>query len=229
MKKTVLATLLLALVAFPVSAALISVEMTGTVTSVEFPLGAEFSIGEAITLSYVFDTETPDTNPAEEQGTYIGTIKSSSILIGDYALTAVGVGAILIRDGAFGEDLYGVLIEDEIFSFTRPGANLQGASVAELDPFSIVGTLRDTNREAYSSDTLPTTFPDLSLFEVKEIELAFAEEILSGRATGTARVFGTIETAVIVPDRSPVPEPATLPLFLSALATLGFMRRRRAA
>ena len=227
MKRAILTALLLALYTFPASATLISVEMTGAVTSVEIPLGAEFSSGEAITFSYVFDTETPDTNSTDEQGTYLSTIKSASVLIGDYNLTAVGAGNIFIRDGAFGQDLYGVLIEDPIFAATRSGAILQGDPVADLNPFAIVATLRDTDAEVYSSDTLPTSFPDLSLFEVIEFELAFAEEILSGRATGTSRVYGSIETAVIVPEPTPASEPTTLVLLGLGLAGLGFARKRK--
>ncbi len=198
MKKTILATLFLALFAFPASAGLIRVEMTGTVTSVEHPLGGEFSIGETITLLYDFDTTTSDTDPREEWGTYLGAIKAAFVLIGDYTLTVIGVGNILIRDGAFGEDLYGVLIEDVVFSSNRPGAILQGASVAGLNPFAIGVDLQDLDAEVYSSDTLPTSFPDLSLFEVKEFELAFAEEILLGRAVGTSRVYGSIDTITVV-------------------------------
>lgn len=208
----------------PSQAKLISVEMKGAVTSKEFPLGAEFFTGEAFTFSYTFDPTALDVDGSDqnEQGFYLSSIKSAFLLIGDYALTAVGFGNIIIRDGAFGHDLYGILIEAPPFSNTRPGAILQGSSVAGRNPFGIVVTLSDQDKTAFNSDALPTALPDLSLFEGNEFELAFAESLDLGRAFGTARVYGRIDSIDFVDEARAVSEPTGLAIFGFGLAGIGF-------
>ena len=210
------------------AAPLYSVTVSGTVSSVEAPLGVEFVVGEAFTFSYTFDFDTPDTQAPTDTAFYQSAINSASLNIGDYPLTAVGLGNIVVRDDAFGSDQYGVLIEDPIFASTRPGAVHQGGSVAGLVPFAIVVTLRDNDSSVFASDALPTMLPLLSLFEVKEFELGFAGSLEPGRAFDTARVYGAINNITV----SAVPLPATLPLFaggLGLLSLIGWRRKRMAA
>lgn len=209
--------------------ALVSVELKGIVTARDGALAGEFIVGEPFTFSYAFEPTSPDIVPADDQAFYGASIKAANLLVGDYALVAVGVGNIIIRDDAFGHDLYGVLIEAPPFSNTRPGALLQGASVAGRIPFGITVTLADQDKVALASDALPTALPDLSLFETREFELAFAESLDFGRAFGTARVYGHIERVTFAVATASIPEPTHPIVFMLALGCLCLARGGRLA
>lgn len=214
-------TIALAICLIPMSSAaeIIIVEMKGNVSSRESVLGPEFSVGDEIKFSYKFDSETLDTQTsdaggeffAEENAFYPAAIISASLVIGDYKLSVIGSGNIIIRDGAFGDDLYGVLIEAPPSSGTRPGSLFDGNPVSGREPFAIVITLRDIDETVFSSDELVISLPRLSFFEEMSFELGFAESLDFGRAFGTARVFGTIISVNFAPERTVDPEPSSVP------------------
>lgn len=222
MKRFILALLLGAFV-LPlgnVSASTLTVVVEGVVTSVDVYLQGDFSIGSSMRLSYVFETQTLDSYVTDETaGLYLGAIQSANFEIGNYGLLITGGGNIFTRDGKFSQDLYAVELGRYPFIYDRPTANFLGDTVQDLFPYYAGISLNDWDEMAFTSDALPMAWPSLSVFEVNEITLGFANQLRSGVAYGVQRVEGVITSISVVPI------PAAVWLFGSALGLLGWMRR----
>lgn len=222
MKKIILASVLAVAVLSPntVCASMLTVVVEGVATSVDSQLLGEFSVSESMRLSYAFDTTTADSYSADDtRGLYLGSIQSASFKIGDYSVMITGAGNIFTRDGAFSEDLYAVEMGEWPFLDTRPTANLLGNTVGGRFPYYAGFGLHDLDETVFFSDAMPIAWPNLSLFESNEIELAFADELGSGVAFDVQRVQGIITSIQVVPV------PGAIWLFCSAMGLLGWRRR----
>ena len=222
-----LSVVAVALVFTPVASAFpITITALGNVTSIESPdseLHSEFSVGEPITLTYTYESTTPDADTlhGELRGSYIGAIVSASMTIGDYTVNTGG-GWIVINDDFFATnspDLYFPISERSPFAGSR-GVAFNGSDVGSRFPYFLGMELMDEDGTALSSDELPSAAPTLSDFELRRFELAFAEETTAGSAQGVARVFGQVTSIEVVP------EPSTALLLGMGLVGLGAGRKR---
>ncbi len=201
-----LAAALLLLAAGTAEAALVTFQFTGTVAVSSV---AGVSSGDAIKGFYTFDTAVADTfeEPPpipDGSGPHVGIypqVTAAGFQVG--ALTVLttfsngGSGAILTLNDRFGLDGYSVNV-GALFSLS----------------------LQDADQTALTSDDLPVTPPDVSLFESTQFYY------------NVGAIIGSLNTLVIGPPNvvEAVPAPAALSVLLGGLAILGMAqgRRRRA-
>lgn len=181
----------------------ITFDFAGSVTSVVPALSGTFSPGDTFSGSYTFESTTPDADPSPG-GFYAGAIIGLTFTIGPYTgtlgLCSSGPCDIFVQDNGFGP----CASVDCYFLNVIPS----GPSVAGVIPTSFQIGLNDFTGLAFSSDALPLTPPDLSLF------LPFFGVNFDSFAFG---VEGSITSFTLA---SPVPEPSTLLLLAAGIAGL---------
>lgn len=197
------AAAMLGLVAANAEAALVTFQFTGTVTVSSV---AGVSSGDTIKGFYTFDTAVADTfeEPPpipDGSGPHVGIypqVTAAGFQVGGLTVLTTfpndGSGAILTLNDRFGQDGYSVNV-GSLFSLS----------------------LQDTDQAALTSDDLPTTPPDVSLFESTQFYYSLGA------------VIGVLDTLVIGPPNvfEAVPAPAAWGLLLGGLALLGVAKRRR--
>lgn len=180
---------ILALLAMPVSAGAASVtfQFSGLVTdvfgSVFTPGGTGsngFSTGLPLSGSYTFDSSTPDSIAAANNGRYNGAIQNLTVNVGTYQATFTpGSSFIQVINRPIG-DIYEVRADGFI-----------GNAVNGRIPTSFRFELTDPTASVFSNDSLPTSPPSLSSFASSQWRLIF-------EATGR-RVQGAIGSLVPLP------------------------------
>lgn len=193
----------------PANAAPITFNFTGAVSGIGTqinPSGGPFSLSQAVTGSYTFDSSTSNTG-AGNTGTYSGTLSSFNVTIGTYvASLAAGANSIVVTNPINSiNDSYRVL---GLFSGDSVNGNAPASFELELKGPS----------SSFSNVLLPTTPPSVSSFATKEFRLLFGNGAASRVLT------------VTVSQLTAVPLPAAVILFgagLVALAGLGAGNRRQ--
>jgi len=226
MKKGIWAVWLAAAVSLaiggPAAATIITVGVTGTIDSIEtagFVFDGSVGNGTVMTGFCSYDTEAPDQEPGEYNGLY--PIISISMTIGNYTfmhnpLSSETAGFLVTTV----DPGYGVGSSDSYFEGTVFG----GGSPFTYDDiiwgytgFGLM-SLSTRSNEYISTDALPSSFPDLSVFEVgKGFGAGFYDE--SG--------YKYFEISGEVTSLTVIPEPGTV--FLLGLGSLALIRKRKFA
>lgn len=135
-------------------AELVTYTFTGEVSLVDAGIASEFSVGEAVTGTYTFESTTPDSDGSANIGSYLNAVTAFSANIGgDYPITLDNSSEIRVRNNN-PNDSYSVDITDPMAA-TVNGLDLSLFSIFVSDPDATV----------FASDALPVTLPELSEFE----------------------------------------------------------------
>jgi hypothetical protein len=181
-------------------ASLITFAFEGVVTFEGTPApGGEvlpFSLGDSISGFYTFESTTPDQVPQDPgYGAHSDAVTGGAFNLAGYAFS-LGGGSIGVYDPFFGQ-----------FDFYDVGARPPSGQIVngfELNVFQLL--LQDTTQTAFSSDALPLVPPDLSLFDVHFVNLAFVTT--QGEVRYATPVFAEL-TSLSLREGVPVPAPAT--------------------
>ena len=198
--------IVLNLCAVNLHAELVTIHITAEVKYVDDPGGLledKVTVGDAITGSYSYNSDTPDNNPMSSLGAYwhYSSTYGINLSVGGFVFQTDpdNVELLLgIDNGTYGHDTY------HIISYN----NLPLSNGVEVN--HILWQLDDYSSAALSSDALPTTPPVLEDWESNYLLMTFGYK---GGSNIQARVTNVI------------PEPATL--LLLALGSLVLTRRRQ--
>lgn len=148
-----------------------------------FPsLPTEFSIGDTFTLTYIFESSTPDSHAGSSVGLYSGAVISATAIVGSYTASATGGNISVYNDDPSATDLYNVN------AFPVVGASVQGF-VSQ----STFLNLKDTSETAHSSDALLLSPPDPANYNLSSLTLNF-----NNNSTGaTAFVRASLESIIV--------------------------------
>jgi len=208
----------------PGVASLITFVAQGTVTSVDtalvFPFqppSPVFSVGDAFTVTFTFDSLTPDSNPDPNRGRYSNAITSLSVTVGAYTATASGNNSISVdNDLPFGTgDRYFIDLS------AMSGPSLNAFDVSSQTALLIMA---DSSGHALSSEALPISPADLAGFTLGGGGLALQFEDPMGDPVDPTEPLLAFVFADLT-SISLIPEPATW--LLLALGGLTLRRRRR--
>ena len=206
--------LLLGLLVAPTvaDAAPITFTFTGTVTQVDpdIPFDEPIEFGTPFTGSYVFESTTADGDASANGGSYTSVGGSLTLTIGGQTFLAADFLNISVGNDFSGSDFYTVFAQ----------------STGGLDVFDISLLLQDLNGTVFGSALLPIDAPPFSAFEVATLALtgmvADNQVEILGQLTSLVCTEGCGNTP------PPVPEPTTLLLLSTALATMRLRSRHRA-
>ncbi len=148
-------------------ASVIRFTFTGTVTEVSSPVSVPVKVGNPFTVSYTFETTTPDVEPDPNFGTYLGALINVEGQIGSLPIV-FSLGNIEIRNDSALGDVY---------------VAEAGAATSEL-----VVYLADWESGAFQSDDLPETL-ELAVYEWHSIAFtkflsATSQTLIGGTITG---------------------------------------------
>jgi PEP-CTERM motif-containing protein len=178
--------------------------LTGTVTTVDSPLTAQFSTGNTFSGTITFDDSSPDTYPDAPPfiGLYHNLFSAAHISFSNgYVADFSGGSSDMIVDNT-GPDLF-----DNYVPVT-------GASVGGMFPDLFEAELRDDQNVMLSSDHIPTTPPSFALADVHDGLLRFK--------LGQTSKFVSFN----VTSLTAVPEPATAALLIFGAALASILGRR---
>jgi len=211
MKRAIIALLVIlgvACSAGPAQGAIITIAIEGVVDYAYDPhgfLGADIEVGDLITGTYTYHTDTADSSPIEGYAAYWYYDAPGSISLSvkgvEFKTDPTNVDyRIAISDGYQSRDIYSV----------RSRNNLPLASGIVVD--EVYWVLEDSGQTAISSDALPTKAPILD-------DWMFNRVMINGPDRGLSfGITGHVTSAVVLP------EPATV-LLLVAGAVL--LRKRK--
>jgi hypothetical protein len=188
-----------------VRAAPVQFTFTGSVTDIPVnETSLVVSPGDPISGSYIFESTTPDGAASATEGSYTapsGAPYDLSVTVGGNLFSTndfLNVG--IANFGSLG-DFYTVL------------ACSPDVSCADLEMELF---LQDLDGTALTSDALPLTPPDLSLFAIRTFHV-FA--LIGGNALQIEGTIDTLTCPTCVP--TPIPEPGTLWLMVAGLMLVG--------
>jgi hypothetical protein len=153
-------------------AAPITFAFEGNLSEVDAPLASTWSLGQAFSGTYTFDSNAGDSG-APGVGDYLRAPQDFQATIGTVGLVAGipapigGLGSIHVYDGNFppGADSYRVSIVTA------------GPSVSEFSPASFRLGLIDSTGSALISTNLPTSPPILSAFQEQTATFTFFRQV----------------------------------------------------
>ena len=167
----------------PASAAPVTFNFAGTVTSVGSSLGASpFGSGPILLSgSYTFTPPTPNTGTGSPIATYNNTISNLTFQLGTYSNTpgTITPNSIIVANNFLGGDAYLVASR-----FSGPAVNGRNPLAFEID---LLG-----NSNAFANNSLPTTPPSLSSFTTQTFRILFT-------GGGHTLVLGTLTSLTAVP------------------------------
>jgi len=168
-------------------------------------LGGSIGIGDIITGSYSYNSDTPDTNPLSTVGDYWHYSAPYGISLGAGGLLfqtdPTGVDFLVeVGDNHTGQDAY----------LLRSYSNLTLASGVSVDHIS--WQLNDYSCTALSSDDLPLVPPVLGDWESNYLLITLGPK-------GSSSIQGTVTDVWLIP------EPGSI--FVLGLGALGLWRRRK--
>jgi hypothetical protein len=185
-------------------------------------LGGTIAAGDVFTGRFVFDSSTPDSNGDPTVGDYPGVAPPSGI--------SMTVGGHTFETDP--NNLSNIL--EVVNRPTGDSYLFRSRNNLPLSPTVILGSislqLDDLTGAAFSSDALPLTPPDLSLF-TQFFGLTVTGGIAGGTEGDPSFIFRSELLSLREIDTQVVPEPGTLLLFLTggmaALGRAGCRRLRR--
>ena len=213
---------LLSVFGLPADAALMSIEIQGTVTSVDgdtslLPFPA--SLGQSMSMRYTSSVESPADSSGGDPttGYYLGALSSMVLTVGDrtYDITNPFEASSLVQihDNLFNQTSYR---DGYMARYSNPGAQ-----PADLD--ADVQLWADTlgPGDALTSKAYLSAPPSLDLY-------ATAVMNFYGRSESQAGVFGVVRGSItsISATLVPVPEPSSVWLLFSGLVALAGASRR---
>lgn len=208
-----LALLLVCGMVSPALAGPITYKFTGTVDSVDAGLAGTFSVGQALTGSYTFESTTPARAGSNSTFAVFDALTALSFSIGGYSASSAGASEIQVDNdpGAPDHDRYGVV--------SRASDGLTGPAVGG-NALNFFGFRLDDSTNAVFSDALilPTSL-SLSSFDSTPPSRRFF--VFFGPITSPQVVSGTIT------GLAAVPEPGSLALGLAGAAGVAAWRRKR--
>jgi len=198
------ATACFAIFASSAQAATITYTATGTIANVDSVLASQFSVGQAVSFTFAYDTSKPDLEISSFVGVYVNALTSGFGSAGSYVFS-VSTSNIRIRDNA---------PTDQFFAIGG-ASGASGASVGAYNFDSAGIVLTDATNAVFINDNLPTVL-NLSDFTAGQrlIELNFILE-------GDARFGAVVEANISDLSVAQTPLPAALPLFAGGLGALG--------
>jgi hypothetical protein len=177
--------------------------LTGTVTTVDSPLTAQFATNDTFTGTVTFNDATVGSYPTSSIGLYHNLFTAAHLAFSNgYVADFSGGNSDLIVDNT-GPDLYESFVP-------VTGSNVSGMFLDILDY-----AMRDDQNVMLTSTAIPTSPPNLALAEAHDGFIRF-------RSAQTSKFVSFNLTSLTA-----VPEPATSMLFLAAAALLPPSRRRR--
>jgi len=191
-------------------AAPVQFTFTGSVTDIPVnETSLVVSPGDPIAGSYTFESTTPDGAASATEGSYTspsGAPYGMSATIGANPFSTNDFLNIGIANFGPSGDFHTVL------------ACSPDVSCADLE---MEIALHDLDSTAFTSDALPLTPPDLSLFEIRDFHL-FA--LIGGSELQIEGTIDTLTCPACVP--TPIPEPGTIVLLASGLLLVSLYTRR---
>jgi hypothetical protein len=229
----VIATFGLVVLVPPALADLVTIQATGTLTSVDSPLTERFSVGMPWSLTYTYLTATTDVDSTDKVGGYPQASQGFNLLVGSYELQGTA-GVIRIVNSVFEpvQDSY-------TYGSTRVAAygcfyvcaSFAGEPIGERQPMGVWLSMIDPTGTAFSSDTLPVESPNLAAFPLvpsvdREGNVKFSLEFATEWgvvAYNRAQILGSVSSISIVPL------PSAFPLLISAIGLLHLTKRKASA
>jgi large repetitive protein len=210
---------LAAFVAGPAAATSVTVQITGTWSSVTdnaSVLGGTVIAGTSYVATLVYDDTTPDTDPDPNAGGYDVPAATSDLSISTSTFTftpgaASLLGIAIDNNNAFGEDALFLFTDGYTATGLPAGITLGGTRYANP-------TLTDTSGTAYSSDALSALPWVIGDYDITSFY--FFSQIVGAGSNKFIELQGTIT------GLSVLPEPSTLALTALALLALGLQRIR---
>jgi len=200
---------------------LVEFTFNGSVTSV-FDLGSvpsthplqSAAFGDSLTLTYVFESSTADTNGALNIGSYVGAIQSASVSVGSNLFeydSLIDRLITVVNDSSGPPDLH----QSDMFGSDANGNSLQTFL-----------RLQDSTALVFGTDALPVTM-DVSDFNIQSGFLELPSGCSSGFCGATAVAVGPeIRFRVDSLTVSVVPLPGAALLGLVGLALAPVLKRR---
>lgn len=199
----------------PAAAAPITFTFTGTATFVANTLLSTFSVGNAVSGSFTYDSTLLDTNVDANTGMY-GPLSNLALTIGTYSPTFVnGSGYVRVINGPPGADQ---------ISFV---GDVTGTPAGSVRPYRLSLNLIASSGLPLSSDALPLTL-DSSLFPSANLYLSYTNRANPNDITTPGTNFTGVQATIAgkTSGRS-VPEPAMLTLCAVGVLTALHRRRRQ--
>ena len=197
--------------ACPVQAALVTIQISGEITSAHGPgLPSGINAGDTFTGTYTYDSSTLDSEPDPKIGEYLhDSPYGMSISVGGYefktASTHIGQFEIGIENDVTDNDNNTF---DYYLVYSDENAYTDGCWIS-----SISWRLRDSTYYALSSDALPSTAPILEDWDYNHLDIDGGN---AGEGYVNFWINGTVTQAI--------PEPMTGILLVAGIL---FLRRRR--
>jgi hypothetical protein len=158
----ILGTALVWLGTAPAQAALVDLTVTGEVTEVGPGVAGAFSVGQSMSATFTYDSETPGPIGFGTTKTYLGAVVGGGFDIDGYVGNSFPPGRIRMAD----DD---PTVDDQF----RLNAFVTGASVLTHIPVFFDVFLGDATQTAFSSLDLPLTLPDLASLTERRWQLSF--------------------------------------------------------
>ncbi len=198
-------------------------KISGQVAEVSAPFASSssrpgFSVGDAFEFVFTFDPASTDSNPEPKLGNYFEAMSAGQLAVGSYVVAIEKHPLFVSNDvGGARTDLFG-------FAGLRAFGVLPGGTA---NPSNIVGA--DSN--VYSFSGLFGAFEDLTGGMFTSDALPFSAELIESTANarrlsvgwerplspGVSAMEGIRIANISVVDVTPIPEPSTLVLMLTAL------------
>jgi hypothetical protein len=199
-------------VCMPVRAQLITISITGQVSSVidEGGLDGKIHIGDSVTGTYTYNSAVPDLDPCSIWGRYENTSPPAGIWLEcggfDFRTDPCNVRFVIgVENGTPGVNLWA----DDYHIESYNNLPLSNGRLLNIISWKLI----DLTKTALSSDACPTTAPDFSKWGDR------GTLCIDGMRGGGFRIGVNVTLATLIP------EPATICLF--GLGVLNLIRRKK--
>jgi len=195
----------------------VTFNFSGTVPTL--PNVPGLSGGELISGSFTFESTAADTDPdISSFGRY--WLSDLNVTVGSYTTNTFYSGVVVAMDN------YVYPGKDPVDSYSI-SANVTSDNIPISNGiaffYGLDIQLRDSSANAFSSDALPLTPPDLSEFEDPRLLISFASEV-NGINYSATRIWAL--ESLTSAETVPVPEPSTIFLFGFGLIGLAGVKRK---